>query len=529
MAMSSRFLRSRTRVVMLAAAAVALAGSAPASATFSSCYFSVFSHTIVATAGTDSGSFMTRDAAGVILADGAPCLDGLTAATVANTDTILITSNDPNVAAAIDLSGGPFAPGFTDEGDGSSEIEIAFNLPGDSLPTVIGGPGFDSFTAGTDGSSLAVNLNPDEAADDADVTVAGTPTLTLAGAGGSDTIFGSGGDGTGGPTTSVLLITGGDDGDWLVGGNGPDSLYGGPGFDQLEGAGGDDRLDGGADADWAEYYDAPSSVTATLPGGTAPGQDGYGATDTYVSIERIAGSAHPDVLTGDGDDNIINGGGGADQIALGAGADLSWGGIGNDVIHGGSGPDGISGDEGDDSLYGESGNDDISDSDGNDSVFGGLGADELDASGFVPDVGIGPSGTDLLSGGPGIDTVHYWPRTAGVSVSLDGAANDGAAGENDNVGGPADDVENVEGGLGADTIAGNGGPNTIDGNTGNDVLSGGGGVDLLRGGIGDDSFAAEDGVRDFVFGGAGFDSAALDRRVDGDPVSDVAISVEART
>ncbi len=224
------------------------------------------------------------------------------------------------------------------------------------------------------------------------------------------------------------------------------------------------------------------------------------------------------------------GAGGGDLIALGADADLSWGGPGDDVINGGSGSDGISGDEGDDELYGEFGNDHISDGDGNDSVFGGFGADDLDASGFAPDLGIRPSGTDLLSGGPGIDTVHYWPRTAGVNVSLDGAANDGEAGELDNVGGPTSDVETVEGGFGADTIAGNGGPNMIDGNAGNDVLSGGGGgADLLRGSVGDDTLGAEDGVRDLVFGGAGFDSAALDRRADGDPVSDIAIGVEART
>src|SRR5438552_192410 len=81
-------------------------------------------------------------------------------------------------------------------------------------------------------------------------------------------------------------------------------------------------------------------------------------------------------------------------------------------------------------------------------VVGGAGNDTLDGS-FVTNVGlaltgqtdadtlIGGAGNDVLRGGPGpdamsglggIDEVSYDDHTAGVSATLDGAANDGAPG-----------------------------------------------------------------------------------------------------
>ena len=48
--------------------------------------------------------------------------------------------------------------------------------------------------------------------------------------------------------------------------------------------------------------------------------------------------------------------------------------------------------------------------------------------------------------------MSYASRTAAVTVSLDGTANDGESGENDNVGA---DVESITGGKGNDTLTGN--------------------------------------------------------------------------
>jgi len=71
-----------------------------------------------------------------------------------------------------------------------------------------------------------------------------------------------------------------------------------------------------------------------------------------------------------------------------------------------------------------------------------------------------------------------------VAITLNGVADDGAAGEGDNVG-PALDVEDVLGGDGDDLIAGNDNANWLDGGPGDD---------LLAGGDGPDTFAGESGV-----------------------------------
>jgi hypothetical protein len=72
-----------------------------------------------------------------------------------------------------------------------------------------------------------------------------------------------------------------------------------------------------------------------------------------------------------------------------------------------------------------------------------------------------------------------------------------------------------------DLIYGGAGNDRIYGNGGDDALVGGGGHERLHGGRGNDYLFARDGVRDFLFGGPGHDSGALD------PV-DVVRSIEQR-
>src|SRR5207247_1332933 len=71
-----------------------------------------------------------------------------------------------------------------------------------------------------------------------------------------------------------------------------------------------------------------------------------------------------------------------------------------------------------------------------------------------------------------------------VAVLLDGVANDGEAGESDNL---MADVENVTGGSGDDILSGDAGANVLDGGLGNDTLEGGPGADTLIGGSGTDT------------------------------------------
>jgi Ca2+-binding RTX toxin-like protein len=136
-------------------------------------------------------------------------------------------------------------------------------------------------------------------------------------------------------------------------------------------------------------------------------------------------------------------------------------------------------------------------------LLGGNGNDRL-TSGPGDDVLIGEAGADTLTGGGGRDTADYTARVAPVSVTLDGTANDGEPGENDNVG---IDVEVVAGGMGNDTIAGSNADNALLGNAGNDVLGGGDGTDQLDGGAGDDTLSGGSGS-DTLTGGDGTDTAS---------------------
>jgi hypothetical protein len=143
------------------------------------------------------------------------------------------------------------------------------------------------------------------------------------------------------------------------------------------------------------------------------------------------------VSAGDGDDSVIaattvpayvDAGAGADVVKSGATADLLYGAGGDDVLEGGL-------------------------------------------------------GGDMIAGGDGHDRADYSSRTAALVVGIDGAAGDGAAGENDNV---TSSIEEIAGGGGDDRLTGSGGSNVLSGGGGNDILSGGAGDDLLDGGSGQD-------------------------------------------
>ena len=112
------------------------------------------------------------------------------------------------------------------------------------------------------------------------------------------------------------------------------------------------------------------------------------------------------------------------------------------------------------------------------------------------------NGAALTNGGQassaGGDTVSYQTRTydaagsAGVTADLDGVADDGAAGEGDEV---EADVEALTGTLRDDTLTGS---------THDNALIGGLGVDRLAGGAGADRFMLKDGVADRCYSkGAG--------------------------
>lgn len=252
-------------------------------------------------------------------------------------------------------------------------------------------------------------------------------------------------------TTSITVDTGGADDSISQATSLPSTLHGGAGNDTITGGPGDDTF---SEEPGADVYKGGGGLdTADYSSATTPvvvsldDQPGDGASNENDNvgsdIEMVVGGSANDTLTGSPADNVLVGGPGDDTLTGGAGNDLLDGGAGNDV----------------------------------------------------------------MNGGDGTDTATYANATAGVTVSLDGKANDGPPGEADNV-----DTENVIGSAHDDVLVGNAGRNSLQGGEGDDRLLGGKGADVLDGGAGDDIIQSLDGSKDTVTCGDGQDGTVSDRR-----------------
>ena len=336
------------------------------------------------------------------------------------------------------------------------------------------------------------------------------------------------------PVSTVFY--GGAGNDTLTGGPAGDVLHGGLGSDVLTGGGGEDSFDGGADNDTLDMRDGiveagdcgsgddiakvdPASIGGEVltncehlqespslrETGFCPGASctlGYGYTDNRdpgiddsITVSDTAPGvrllAVGDAAAADwnfqplaipctqalaGDTRTVDCSRGYATISLSGGA-------GNDVLQNVNEPAKTI-------LIGGA---------GNDTLMGGPGDDSLR----------GDAGADLLSGGAGVDEASYAGYTSGVTVTLDGVANDGAPGEGDNV---MPDIENVTGGNGDDLLVGNGADNSLTGGKGADTLIGGGGVDTFSGGDGNDILQMQDGIAEIGDCGAGVDIAIADEQ-----------------
>jgi Ca2+-binding RTX toxin-like protein len=114
----------------------------------------------------------------------------------------------------------------------------------------------------------------------------------------------------------------------------------------------------------------------------------------------------------------------------------------------------------------------------------------------------GETGADVFIGGAGTDTAKYSEKTTGLTLDIDNRADDGTAGEKDNI---KSDVENITGGSGNDIITGSSAANTISGGGGNDTIAGGAGNDKLIGESGSDTIAGGAG-NDVLDGGKNTDA-----------------------
>jgi Ca2+-binding RTX toxin-like protein len=309
-------------------------------------------------------------------------------------------------------------------------------------------------------------------------TISATLRSTLNGEAGADQL-------RGGPRADQLV--GGDGSDLLTGNGDCDVLFGGGASDWLDGGSGADVLDGGDGRDYADYSQRAGGVRVTLDGPV------FGGTSCAALLPT--GASFP-IGNDDG------GSSGTEGDNVHANVENVWGGAGNDVLIG-NGANNL--------LEGGAGNDGLDGAAGDDELLGGLGSDELD----------GGLGSDIVDGGDdpdpsaNFDRTSYAGRPSGVSVTLDGIANDGERSlqEKDNI----VRLEQVTGTYYADNLIGDNAANFFYGLEGDDYYLGRGGADsLIDGGFmdpegGSDVFDARDGgANDTISCGEDFDADEFD-------------------
>jgi Ca2+-binding RTX toxin-like protein len=305
----------------------------------------------------------------------------------------------------------------------------------------------------------------------------------------------------------------------IIAGPGNDTVLDGPGDQRVQLDHGDDMSLPGGGADDVSGGDGADTVSFTRETPVAvrlndvadDGDAGSGASEgdnIHSDVENASGGSGDDLLSGSAAANVLDGGQGDDQINGQAGDDLIPGGLapdGLDQIIGGDGLDTVSYADRTAGMLVHIGKNahwfqEDTVSDDLEAVIGGHGNDLLAGNSAANmlrgsdgnDLLMTEPGADVLDGGAGFDTVDYNLRTADLTVRLDNLANDGEAGEADNV----LNTEKVLGSDGNDTLVGDKFRNTLLGGPGNDTLlgldqddtlDGGPGTDLIDGGNGNDT------------------------------------------
>jgi Ca2+-binding RTX toxin-like protein len=299
--------------------------------------------------------------------------------------------------------------------------------------------------------------------------------------------FGQGGHAEGDSYQSIEDVVGSAFRDTLIGSAGANKLEGKGDRDFLNGLDGGDILDGGEGIDTVGYTFSPSSVNVNLTTNLASG--GHASGDTLISIENVSGSAHFDILTGNGEANTLRGEGSTDWLAGLAGADHLDGGEGEDladyrasaapVTVNLAGNFGLGGDAAGDTYASI---EKVSGSEYGDTLTGSADNNQLDGLGGG-DTLAGLQGADRIYGGEGIDTADYSLSAGGsifngVTVNLLTGQASGDHAEGDTF----ISIENLIGSSQNDVLTGNNEANVLEGRGLADTLAGLGGADTLIGG-----------------------------------------------
>ena len=389
--------------------------------------------------------------------NGQPC----GGATISTTDSIHVSvPSDAEAFFTIDLSAGPFAPGATDEQDGSSEIEIDVSTA-DQTPRllIVEGSPFADFIS-VDDLADTVNLNTDEAVPDIDVTL--------------DQVY------------DLFMIDGGDGADYLdtaytaghvIGGNGNDILGSiDNGEAQIDGAGGFDQVTFAASTAPIQLLGDGTDVIVGDPGG--PSQQ-------LSSIRAVRATNLDDQLTVGGNLDVL-GLGGDDIVNVFEGDTSVGGGAGNDILNlPQSTPmfvavrNGVGRGDGTVVHFGKM-----------ETLVGSEGEDRFVAG-----------GRDLaLDGRGGLDTYSVIDAARGVRIDLGTGTHQPTVSNGDTLA----SIERVIGSRFGDRIFGTANSEILSARGGDDVLQGLADDDVLLGGDGHDRLDGGGGT-DECHGGAGLD------------------------
>ena len=395
--------------------------------------------------------------------DGGPGVD--TASYTKSDAAVTVNLWQDGMNAAMPVSEYPVAAGGHAEGDMFISIE---NLTGSMYGDMLAG------------NDTKKGDDPDTERDEGEDHVLINGKNTIKGMDGNDTIKGMGDDDKLYGGAGMDTISGGTGMDMLDGGEGDDDLMGDAGSDTLKGGPGADKIYGGEFnattkrpgpdedddmGDTADYSMSDAGVMISLipddhdkdreTPANILGKGGHAEGDVLVDIENLTGSAHTDMLKGDGNNNVLKGMGGDDwnNPATRATEGGLFGEGGNDTLAGGDGMDWLEGGSGMDDLWGGAGNDKIMGGTGADFTYRsvvttGTDSDDANTEGYVDadDSGDFTAGDVVLIQG---DDLKTYTNAADLREGFMRAGLYGGAGDDTLVGGAGQDY--IDGGSGSDT------------------------------------------------------------------------------